>query len=112
MRILDRMKLAAICLLATASLLFAADEPAQKFSTNLPLKEISPDDFQLGRVMLNKKEKSVEFPALINMREGLIEYLIVTTKGKTREAVLKTDVEPQQIHVAMLLLGAKGAPRI
>jgi len=44
------------------------------------------------------------------MNDGLIEYLIVTTKGKTHESLLKTTVEPYHIQLAMLLLGAKGAP--
>lgn len=97
--------------LAAGAFLFAAEESREKFSTNLPLQEISSNVFQLGKVVLNKKERSVQFPAQINLGEGLIEYLLVTTKGKTHESLLKTEVEPQQIHVAMLLLGAKGAPQ-
>jgi len=49
------------------------------------------------------------FPAFVNMREGALEYLLVTTYGKTHESLLRTDVEPQQVHVAMLLLGGRGA---
>jgi hypothetical protein len=43
------------------------------------------------------------------MNEALVEYLLVTSKGKTHESLLKTDVEPYHIHTAMLLLGAKGS---
>src|SRR3569623_2003527 len=79
-------------------------------STNAPpLVEVAPGVFQIGLVRLDKNQKSVQFPAVLNMDHGLIEYLLVTTRGKTHESLLKTDAEPYNIHVAMLLLGAKGA---
>ncbi len=74
-----------------------------------PLMEVSPGVYQIGLVQLDKSNKSVQFPAVLNMDHGLIEYLLVTTRGKTHESLLKTEAEPYHIHVAMLLLGAKGA---
>ncbi len=74
--------------------------------TNLPFKEISPGIFQIGSVRLNKEQKTIQFPARVNMTNGLIEYLVVTGTGKLHESLLKTETEPSQIHVAMLLLGA------
>jgi hypothetical protein len=74
-----------------------------------PLVEVSPGVFQIGVVRLDKTRKSVQFPAVLNQDHGLIEYLLVTTRGKTHESLLKTEAEPYHIHVAMLLLGAKGA---
>ena len=43
------------------------------------------------------------------MDEGVIEYLLVTNSGKTHESLLRADVQPYHIHLALLLLGAKGA---
>ena len=43
------------------------------------------------------------------MKEGIAEYFLVSTQGKVHESVLRTEVDPYQIHVAMLLLGGKGA---
>jgi len=74
-----------------------------------PLVETSPGIYQIGLVQLDKTNKSVQFPAVLNMDHGVIEYLLVTTRGKTHESLLKTEAEPYHIHVAMLLLGAKGA---
>jgi hypothetical protein len=45
------------------------------------------------------------------MREGVIEYLLVNARGKAYESLLRTDTEPYHIHLAMLLIGAKGAPQ-
>jgi hypothetical protein len=39
----------------------------------------------------------------------VVEYLLVTTTGKTHESVFNTEAEPQHIHMALLLLGARPA---
>ncbi len=79
--------------------------------TNEPLTQISRDIFQLGAVRLDKNRKTVQFPAQLNMKEGVMEYLLVNARGKTYESLLRTDAEPYHIHLAMLLIGAKGAPQ-
>src|SRR2546421_11149342 len=74
----------------------------------LPLKEVGPGLFEIGRVRVSKVEGTVTIPVEVNMREGAIEYLLVTTTGKTHESVFRTDAEPYHIQLAMLLLNAKG----
>ncbi|MBK9137176.1 MAG: hypothetical protein IPM17_00140 [Verrucomicrobia bacterium] len=61
----------------------------------------------LGKVSLDRANRSISFPASVNQRRGLVEYVIVTERGKTHESVLRTDVEPQHIHLALLLLDAQ-----
>jgi hypothetical protein len=73
------------------------------------LKTIAPGIFELGKVRLDKNRRCISFPAAINMNQALVEYLVVTSTGKTHESLLKTDAEPYHIHTAMLLLGAKGS---
>ena len=73
---------------------------------NAPSKEIAPGIFQIGAVRLDKEKRTIQFPAAVNMTNGLVEYFVVTGTGKLHESILKTDTEPSQIHVAMLLLGA------
>src|SRR4026208_208498 len=72
-------------------------------------QEVSPGIFQIGKVRIHKQNRTIEFPAVVNMKEGLPEYFLVSTRGKVHESVLRTDVDPYQVHVAMLLLGGKGA---
>jgi hypothetical protein len=44
------------------------------------------------------------------MDKGPLEYLLVTPSGNAHESLLVTsDIQPQDLHMAMLLLGAKGA---
>lgn len=80
----------------------------RKAATGAQFRPVGPGVFELGKVRLNKKERTVTFPAVVNMREGLIEYLVVTTAGKTHESLLRSEVQPHHIHLAMLLLGARG----
>jgi hypothetical protein len=84
-------------------------EAGAAIATNLAVRQVGRDLFELGKVRFDKKQKAVTFPAFVNFREGPVEYLLVTSSGKIHESVFRTDVEPQQIHIAMLLLGAKGA---
>lgn len=74
----------------------------------MPLKELGPGLFEIGKVRLNKTRRSVSIPVTINMTQGNVEYLVVTALGKTHESVLRTTASPYDMHVAMLLLGAKG----
>jgi hypothetical protein len=107
--------LSGACLLLAGVAIFAqepaptATGPAASFSTNLPLKEISPGRFQLGRVLLNKEARSVSFPAVVNLKESPVEYFLVADYGKIHESVLRSAVQPFHVNLALLLLGAKGA---
>ncbi len=76
--------------------------------TNAPLTEIEPGIFELGKVRLNRQQKSFGFPAALNMTQGLIEYALVSATGKLHESLLQTDVEPYHIHLAALWLGVSG----
>ena len=96
-----------------SSLVCAAVQPEQPVgtTTNSLVREIAPSVFQIGSVRLDKRQRTISFPAALNMDEGLTEYLIVTASGKTHESLLRTEAEPFHLQTAMLLLGAKGATR-
>ncbi len=94
--------LIAICLAVGT----AISQDAPKFS---PPKEVAPGVFEVGAVRLDKNTRTVTLPAKVNMSDGLVEYLCVTPRGATHESVLVSEAGPQNVHVAMLLLGAKGA---
>ncbi|MDY6837599.1 MAG: YdjY domain-containing protein [Thermodesulfobacteriota bacterium] len=73
-----------------------------------PVRMIGPGEFEIGGVRILKKKERVEFPAAINMDEGLLEYLIVGASGKLHESLLRTEVKPYSVHIALLLLGLEG----
>ena len=104
---INELKAWTVLILLPASLLAARDpgHPSASRQSSGGLKETGPGLFELDGVRLNKRLRTVEFPATVNMREGTVEYLIVHAKGKVHESVLKTDVDPYKIHLATLLLG-------
>ena len=91
------------------ALILALTVPAIAEGTNSSLKPVGPGLFELGKVRLDKNNRTVSFPAVLNLSPGLIEYVVVTETGKIHESLFRTEAEPFQIHTAMLLLGAKGA---
>lgn len=88
----------------------AVDLPPQPQDTPPPsIRELSAGVWQVGPMRVDRADRSVRFPALLNMREGLLEYVLVHVRGKDHESLLTTEVQPYHLQVAMLLLGAKGA---
>lgn len=73
------------------------------------LTYVAPGVFEIGRCRITKAEGKVEFPASVNMKEGLIEYLVVGDSGKLHESLLRTEVEPYALQVALLLSGLEGS---
>jgi hypothetical protein len=77
-----------------------------------PVSTISPGIFKVGSVTLNRTERTVAFPSVLNTNAGPMEYLLVHSQGKVHESILQTATEPYHIHVAMLLLGAGGTNQL
>jgi len=76
--------------------------------TNLPVRSLGGGLFQVGEVTLDKSNRTVRFPASVNLRDETVEYAVVHKRGKTHESIFRTDARPEDVHVAMLLLGVKG----
>ena len=81
---------------------------AQVPSEFSPPKETAPGVFKVGTVHLDKNTGAVTFPAKLQMNDGLLEYLLVMPQGPVHESLFVSEAAPQDVHMAMLLLGAKG----
>jgi len=84
--------------------------PPDLLATNAAIQKITEDIYQLGLVRLDKKNHTIQFPAAVNMAEGVVEYALVHSTGKVHESVLKTDAAPLHIHLAKLLLAGGQTP--
>jgi hypothetical protein len=103
-----RYFLMASLLLAVATSPTGVQPDSSKSAPLAPvLREVAPGIFEYNGVRLDKKNHRISFPAAVNQRVGLIEYLLVNEKGKVHESLLATKVLPHDIHVAMLLIGLK-----
>lgn len=77
------------------------------------IRALGPDELQIGTVRLNKRERTVSFPAKVAEKERALEYALVHETGKIHESLLSTSAAVQDVHVAVLLLEANGeSPRI
>lgn len=72
------------------------------------VKDLGHGLYQIGKVRLNQKKRTITIPASVNMSQGTVEYFLVHKTGKTHESVLRTEAEPYHVHLAMLLIGAHG----
>lgn len=63
-----------------------------------------PDRARIGLVTIDRKSRTISFPARLNMQSGLIEYALVHAKGKAHEALLTTEASPLHVHLAAVLL--------
>lgn len=61
-------------------------------------------NLQLGLVSVYPANRSLSFPAVVNMVAGPVEYLVVHNNGKLHESIFATEAQPAQIHAAALLL--------
>jgi hypothetical protein len=76
-------------------------------ATNPAIRSVGGGRFEIGHVSLDKVNRTVSFPASVNLRDATVEYAVVHTSGKTHESVFSTDARPHDIHLALLLLGAR-----
>ncbi len=87
-------------LLLSVALSFGAE-------TNAPVRALGDGRFAIRLVTLDQTARSLSFPATVNLHEETVEYVVVHRTGKAHESVFRTDARPQDIHLAMLLLGVK-----
>lgn len=100
-----------------ASAVSAAETPAppvdtmphHQASSPPPVKMVKPGVFEVGGCTIHKELSQVVFPASVNMKEGLLEYLLVSRAGKLHESLLQTDIEPYALQIALLLTGLEGS---
>jgi len=71
------------------------------------MTEISENKLQIGKLVLDKKEKEITFSATLGNPDSIIEYLLVNDFGKVHEALFVTEVRPFDLNLALKLLGYK-----
>jgi hypothetical protein len=68
------------------------------------IEQITEHSFRVGAALIDTKERTVICPGEINMDEGAIEYLAVSPGGKTHESLLRIDVRPLHLQLALLMI--------
>lgn len=68
------------------------------------IERITEHTYRVGAALVDTAERTVTCPGEINMDEGAIEYLAVAPGGKTHESLLRVDVRPLHLQLALLML--------
>jgi hypothetical protein len=70
-----------------------------------PMAErITDNVYRVGAVTIDTAQRTVTCPGVVNMDRGIVEYVAVAPKGKLHESVLRLDVKPLHVQVALLML--------
>jgi hypothetical protein len=92
--------------LLTGTFVFATlSSTAQTLPTEAKpsVKQIGPNEYEVGGIRFNGQTREVRLPAVVNIKEAPIEYLLVHETGKVHESVLRTGVKASDLQVALLL---------
>jgi hypothetical protein len=71
------------------------------------IQKIDGTRYKLGTMEFDQKTREIRIPVKVNMREGLLEYVLVHETGKVHESLFSTAVKPFELNVVMLLLNWK-----
>ncbi|GAA5484111.1 YdjY domain-containing protein [Haloferula sargassicola] len=84
--------------------------PDQTVAPAEPAIEKLPDGrMKLGRIEFDPETRSIRFPAWVNQKEGLLEFLIVHKNGKVHESLLATEISAVNLNIALKLLHYKAS---
>ena len=71
--------------------------------TQARIKKVGDHSYELGDIKFDSSTREILVPCVVNMTEGLLEYLLVHEHGKTHESLLSSKISPIELNVAMLL---------
>jgi len=80
----------------------APDQPMEPMKP--AIEKIGETKYRIGDVEFDRKTREIRFPAKVNMKSGLLEFLIVHQNGKVHESLLATESSAIHINLAFTLL--------
>lgn len=68
------------------------------------VERITDNVYRIGAVTVDTAAQTVTCPGVVNQDKGVVEYVAVAPKGKLHESVLRLDIRPLHLQVALLML--------
>jgi hypothetical protein len=81
-----------------------AQTPPNKAVASKEIEHITDHIYRIGKVMVNTEARTITCTGAVNMDSGAIEYFAVAPGGKLHESLLRIDVRPLHLQLALLLL--------
>jgi|GEM_PF-485922 len=86
----------------------ASDPPnspqAPEPSTRPKVEDLGGGKYRIAEITFDSATREIRIPAVVNLKDELLEYAVVGDKGKTHEALLRVPARPFDLQVALLLL--------
>lgn len=100
------LSLASIAVTGAARAQFPGAEapPLADPTPRLQVERLDGSLHALGEIQFDAANRTIQFPAAVNMSEGAIEFALVGTHGKTHESVFATDIRPVHLRTVLSLL--------
>lgn len=71
------------------------------------IEKLANGKFKKGLITFDQATREISFPATIEVTEGVIEYVLVNSKGKVHESLFLTDILPSNLNIVLKLLNYK-----
>jgi len=75
----------------------------------LRIQALGSNVFRIGEVEFDKHRRTITLPVQVCVRTQVVEYALVTSRGKAYESLFTTEAAPADLHLAFLLLGLGAA---
>lgn len=85
-------------------------EAERKLMQGIGAKLDSEGNIVLDLATISRKDKSISFPGVINIREGAIEVLVSGAQGRTHESLVISHLDPFKLQLALILAGYRNGP--
>jgi len=79
--------------------------PAPEDAKPPAIEPLGGDRYKIGSVTVDRPAREVRLPGAVALREGMLEYFACAPSGKLYESLLRVDVDPYNLQVALLLIG-------
>ena len=102
----------AAALLPWGLALAAEQAPAQPAAPKPTVTRVDEHTLRIGKITFRPDTREIRIPTRVNMTEGLLEFALVRTGGKTHESLLVTDAKGLNINLALKLLHYKASEEL
>lgn len=76
-----------------------------KLAEMMGVSVTSRNHLRLGKMYLDRNTKTLHIPVVINMNSGYAEVVLCNPKGRIHEALMITDITPQDFQLMLILAG-------
>ncbi len=77
-----------------------------------PIEKTGETSYRIGQISFDQKSRTITFPAYLESKDHLLEYLLVHENGKIHETLFTTTVSATNLNIALKLLHYKESPEL